>query len=227
MIEDTERAKQIIARRIAQEFHHGDLVNLGIGIPMLIPEFLPKHLEVTFQSENGMIGMGPNAATEGQIDPTIINAGGQFVTILPHGAYFDTATSFGMIRGGHLDYTVLGALQVDQEGNLANWTIPGKLVPGMGGAMDLVVGAKKVIVATTHTATGNAPKILKRCQLPLTGKGVVSKIVTELGMFEVTPTGLVLKEVQRESSVDEIRALTEAEFTVDPNLRIMDDYQRI
>jgi len=225
MIVDPEQAKIIIAKRIAKEFHHGDLVNLGIGIPMLVPQFLPKELEVTFQSENGMIGMGPNAATKEEIDPNIINAGGQFVTILPHGAFFDTATSFGMIRGGHLDYTVLGALQVDQEGNLANWTIPGKLVPGMGGAMDLVAGAKEVIVATTHTATGNSPKILKRCSLPLTGKGVVSKIITELGLFDITPTGLVLKEIQRSSSVEEIRNLTDAEFVVDPNVGIMDDYR--
>lgn len=220
MIMDTELIKEIIAKRVAKELHDGQLVNLGIGLPTLVANYVPEGITVTFQSENGMVGMGPKPSEE-NIDPNIVNAGGQYVSILPHGAYFDSCMSFTLIRGGHVDITVLGALEVDQEGNLANWIIPGKMVPGMGGAMDLVCGAKKVIVAMQHTGKGK-PKILKKCALPLTAKNEVDLIVTELGVFEVTKDGLVLREIQKDTTIDEIKSVTEADFIIDENLKIMD-----
>ncbi|MBU3154928.1 3-oxoacid CoA-transferase subunit B [Clostridium estertheticum] len=218
MVIDSKLAKQIIAKRIAKEFRNGQLVNLGIGLPTLVTNYIPEGVHVTLQSENGMIGMG-TAPVEDNND--VINAGGQFTSILPGGAFFDTAMSFTLIRGGHVDITVLGALEVDQEGNLANWIVPGKMVPGMGGAMDLVVGAKKVIIAMQHTAKG-IPKILKMCTLPLTAKAQVNLIVTELGVMEVTDKGLVLIEIHKDTTVEEVKSLTHAELIISENLKIMD-----
>lgn len=212
--------KEFIARRVAKELKDGDVVNLGIGLPTMVANHVPEGINVYFQSENGFIGLGP-APEEGQEDPYIVNAGAQCVTILPGGVFFDSATSFGIIRGGHVDITVLGALQVDEKGNLANWMIPGKMVPGMGGAMDLVTGAKKVIVAMEHTVKGNH-KILKECNLPLTAVGEVDLIVTEMGVIEVTDKGLVLKEINPEYTVEEVQAATEAELIIDENLKNME-----
>ena len=220
MIMDNNMAKQIIAKRIGKELKDGQLVNLGIGLPTLVTNYIPEGVHVTFQSENGMVGMGA-APGENQENACITNAGGQLSTILSGGAFFDSAMSFTLIRGGHVDMTVLGALEVDQEGNLANWIVPGKMVPGMGGAMDLVVGAKKVIVAMQHTAKGT-PKILKRCALPLTAKAQVNLIVTELGVMEVTARGLVLTEIHKDTTVEEVKSLTDAELIISDNLKIMD-----
>jgi acetate CoA/acetoacetate CoA-transferase beta subunit len=220
MIPTPEQAKVIIAKRIGQELQDGQLVNLGIGLPTLVANYIPPGVEVVFQAENGMVGMGPIPAP-GQEDPDITNAGGQCVTILPGGAFFDSLTSFSLIRGGHVDITVLGTLEVDQEGNLANWIIPGKKVPGMGGAMDLVTGAKKVIVATLHTEKGR-PKILKKCRLPLTAKGEVNMIVTELAVIDVRPGGLVLREIHPGTTVEEVRSLTEAELFLSEHFKTMD-----
>jgi acetate CoA/acetoacetate CoA-transferase beta subunit len=220
LIIDEKKGKEIIAKRVAKELSDGQLVNLGIGLPTKVANYIPKGINVTFQSENGMVGMG-KACESGKEDANITNAGGQYVNILPQGAFFDSAMSFGLIRGGHVDATVLGALQVDEEGNLANWNIPGKFIPGMGGAMDLVVGAKKVIIAMLHTAKGK-PKILKKCNLPFTAKKVVDLIVTELGVIEVTDKGLVLKEINKNITIDEIKAVTEAELIISENLKYME-----
>jgi acetate CoA/acetoacetate CoA-transferase beta subunit len=220
MIMDSKIAKQIIAKRVAKELKDGQLVNLGIGLPTMVSNYVPEGMMVTFHSENGMVGMG-GAPEQGEENEDVTNAGAQFTTILPGGAYFDSAMSFILIRGGHVDVTVLGALEVDQEGNLANWIVPGKMVPGMGGAMDLVTGAKKVIVAMMHTGKG-APKILKKCQLPLTAKGKVNLIVTELCVIEVTKDGLVLKEIHKDTTIDEVKSLTEAEIIISEDLKIMD-----
>lgn len=217
MIEDIELAKNIIARRIAQEFKDNQLVNLGIGLPTMVANHIPANVNVILQSENGMIGMGP-APEAGKENPDITNAGSSLVTILPYGSYFDSAMSFALIRGKHVEYTVLGALEVDEEGNLASWIIPGKKVPGMGGAMDLVVGAKNVIVSTLHTERGKS-KILKKCKLPLTARHVVNMIVTELAVFRVTPVGLMLFEINSKSNLDEIKANTEADFLVSDHLK--------
>lgn len=220
MITDSKLAKQIIAKRVAQELRDGQLVNLGIGLPTMVANYVPEGMSVTFQSENGMVGMGP-ASEAGEEDVDVTNAGGQYVTILPHGAYFDSSVSFALIRGGHVDITVLGALEVDQEGNLANWIIPGKMVPGMGGAMDLVTGAKKVIVAMQHTGKGE-PKILKKCKLPLTAKAEVDLIVTELCVLEVTKEGLVLREINKDTTIDEVKSVTEADLIIPEQIKVMD-----
>ncbi|MDK2562015.1 3-oxoacid CoA-transferase subunit B [Romboutsia sedimentorum] len=211
--------KEIIAKRVAKEFENNQLVNLGIGLPTLTANYIDKDIKVTFQSENGMVGMG-KLAVDDEIKTDITNAGGQFVTIGDEGAFFDTSMSFGLIRGGHVDVTVLGALEVDQHGNLANWIVPGKMVPGMGGAMDLVVGAKKVIVAMLHTVKGKS-KILKDCVLPLTAKGVVDMIITELAVMEVTKEGLLVKEISESISVKELQDMTDAKLIIPENLVYM------
>jgi acetate CoA/acetoacetate CoA-transferase beta subunit len=210
--------KTIIATRVAQEFKDGDVVNLGIGIPTMAADFIPPSVHITLQSENGFVGL---MALEGEVDPDCVNAGGKPVSIKPGGAVFDSAMSFAIIRGGHVAATVLGALEVDQEGNLANWVVPGKMVPGMGGAMDLVVGAKKVIVAMEHTAKGGVPKILKKCTLPLTAKNEVDLIITNLCVFEMTKSGLVLIELAPEVTLEQVREATAADYTVSDHLKIM------
>ncbi|MDF2635857.1 MAG: 3-oxoacid CoA-transferase, subunit [Pelosinus sp.] len=212
-------AKTIIAKRVALEFEDGYVVNLGIGIPTLAADFLPTDVSVILQSENGFLGLAPLGGLVAEVD--LVNAGGKSVSIMPGGAVFDSAMSFAIIRGGHVDVTVLGSLEVDQEGNLANWMVPGKLVPGMGGAMDLVSGAKKVIVAMEHTTKDGNPKILKKCTLPLTGKGVVNFIITNLCVFEVTPAGLLLIETAPGVTVDEVRTNTVAEFVIAPHVCTM------
>ena len=213
---DKEQLQDRIAQRVAREIEDGQFVNLGIGLPTRVANFIPADIHVMLHSENGFLGMGP-APTADDFDPTIVNAGGSPVTINARGCFFDSATSFGIIRGGHLDVTVLGALQVDESGNIANYMIPGKLVPGMGGAMDLLTGAKRVIVAMEHTAKG-APKILKRCNLPLTAQNAVDLIVTEMAVIEVTNKGLVLKEVGEGFTVEDVIAATEAELIIGEGL---------
>ncbi|MEG1256153.1 3-oxoacid CoA-transferase subunit B [Clostridium sp.] len=217
---DKNMIREVIAKRVAKEFKDGDVVNLGIGLPTLVANYLPEGMDVTLQSENGFIGIGA-APVAGEEQKDLVNAGGQFVTVVPGAAFFDSSMSFSIIRGGHVDATVLGALEVDAEGNLANWMIPGKKVPGMGGAMDLVVGAKKVIVAMEHTAKGN-PKILEKCTLPLTAAHQVNLIITEMAVLEVTPEGLVLRELGPESTIEDVQNATKAKLIIPSDVKTME-----
>ncbi len=217
---DRSAIKPYIAKRVARELHDGDVVNLGIGLPTLVPNYVDPGVTITLQSENGFIGLA-SADPANPDTAYIVNAGGQPAGIEKDGMFFDSTTSFAIIRGGHVDATVLGSLQVDEKGNIANWIIPGKMVPGMGGAMDLVVGAKKVIVAMEHTQKGEA-KILKECTLPLTAKGQVNLIVTEMAVMEVTPEGLLLTEYNPEFTVEQIQAATEATLMISPDLKPME-----
>ena len=230
VMKDTRDPKVIIASRVAKELKDGDVVNLGIGLPVMVANYLPEGVEIVLQSENGLMGMGPGPA-KGSEDIDVTNAGAGFVTMEPYAMCFDSAMSFGFIRGGHVDATVLGALEVDEKGNIANWIVPGKLVPGMGGAMDLVVGANKVIIGMLHTQvvkdkeTGEVKridkKILKECRLPLTAVGVVDMIVTEMGVIDITKDGFLLRELHPDYTVQDILDATEADVIIPEDLKEM------
>jgi len=216
---DLRDLKEIIAARVAKELKDGDVVNLGIGLPTMVANFLPEGVHIILQSENGIMGMG-SAAEKGSEDVDTVNAGAQYVTVNPGAMFFDSATSFGIIRGGHVDATVLGSLEVDRHGNIANWIVPGRMVPGMGGAMDLVVGAKKVIVAMQHTNKG-AHKILEECTLPYTAVGVVDMIVTEMGVMEVTKEGIMLTELHPDYTAEQVQEATGTMLIISADLKEM------
>jgi 3-oxoacid CoA-transferase subunit B len=216
---DVEKRERIV-KRIALDLKDGYYVNLGIGMPTLVANYVPPGIEVVLQSENGMLGIGP-FPLEGEEDPDLINAGKETVTETAGTAYFSSADSFAMIRGGHIDFSVLGAMEVDEEGNLANWMIPGKVVKGMGGAMDLVAGARQTVIAMEHTTREGAPKILKKCTLPLTGMKVVNTIVTEMAYIRVSPQGLVLEEIAPGLTAEQVQKATEARLIISPNLKTM------
>jgi 3-oxoacid coA-transferase, B subunit len=216
---DKNQIREVIARRCAKELKDGFVVNLGIGLPTLIPNYLPEGVKVVLQSENGLLGLGPTPE-EGKENKYLVNAGGGYISVVPGGSIFDTSISFGIIRGGHVDVTILGAMQVDEQGNLANWILPGGKTIGMGGAMDLLVGAKEVILAMEHTAKGK-PKILKRCTLPLTAPHEVDMIVTEMGVMKITPDGIVLSEINPEFTVDQVQQNTEATLIIPSDIKPM------
>ncbi len=216
---DKNQIREVIARRCAKELKDGFVVNLGIGLPTLIPNYLPEGVKVVLQSENGLLGLGPTPE-EGKENKYLVNAGGGYISVLPGGSIFDSSTSFGIIRGGHVDVTILGAMQVDEQGNLANWILPGGKTIGMGGAMDLLVGAKEVILAMEHTAKGK-PKILKRCTLPLTAPHEVDMIVTEMGVMKITPDGIVLSEINPEFTIDQVQQNTEATLIIPSDIKPM------
>ncbi|MEK5376208.1 3-oxoacid CoA-transferase subunit B [Paenibacillus sp. FSL P2-0173] len=211
--------REFIARRIAQEFKNGEVVNLGVGMPTMVVDYIPENIHIMLQAENGILGVGPKA-TQGKERLDCIDSGGSYVTTMEGACFFDSSLSFSIIRGGHVDITVLGALEVDEKGNLASWMIPGKKVPGMGGAMDLVVGAKRVIVAMEHVNKNGAPKILEQCKLPLTAVNVVKTIVTEKAVIDVIPgSGLMLKEIAPGLSVEDVQLATEAKLMISPHLK--------
>lgn len=214
--------REFIAKRVAKELKDGDVVNLGIGMPTMVANYIPEDVHIMLEAENGILGVGPNAG-EGNESPNCIDAGGNYVTTVKGASFFDSSFSFSIIRGGHVDVTVLGALEVDSEGNVANWMIPGKKVPGMGGAMDLVVGAKKVILAMEHVNKNGSPKILRKCRLPLTAAHVAKTIVTDMAVIDVVPDeGLVLKEIAPGISVEDVKNQTEAPLIISPSLKVIE-----
>lgn len=212
--------REIMAKRAAEELHHGDIVNLGIGIPTLVANFIPDNIRIVIHSENGFLGIGSSPIL-GEEDPDLVNAGGFPVTLIPGGSYFDSLLSFSIVRGGHLDITILGALEVSEEGDLANWIVPGKLVPGMGGGMDLAEKAKRTIVLTTHTDKKGKPKIVKKCSLPLTAQRCVDLIITDMAVLKVEKEGLILKEIAESSTVEEVIQATDARIIVSSDLKVI------